>query len=471
MLAAITKKVVKRIKNPVFRANAQLYLDIEADFIQQIAQYGLPLVPAGAQMGGADSAASKAAAPNAPNTYAPNTNTPTNTATPASRLSAKGVVVANDGKSFCHGWVSPSCVTCRKGLGTATYSLSTQCPRDCFFCFNPNQENYLEQQQALANPSKDLAKLHAQGAAFHDLALTGGEPLLHKAETREFFATAQHLYPKAYTRLYTSGAFLDKEYLCELASIGLDEIRFSVKTDDAPAALEQTFERMRQARELLPCVVVEMPVMPDELGLMQELLLKLEAIGIDGINLLELCFPYHNAQAFKQRGYGIKLPPFRVLYNYSYAGGLPISGSEENCLALVEFAADKKLALGAHYCSLENKFSGQIYLQNAPYRGQYKFCSFSERDYFLKSAKVFGRDVEPVAQLLAGKGLADTRRDPDGQVLEFPLEYIVELAQDLPQLELGVSYHVVENDEAGLSLRELRLDFSTPEGFDPALDG
>jgi hypothetical protein len=75
------------------------------------------------------------------------------------------------------------------------------------------------------------------------------------------------------------------------------------------------------------------------------------------------------------------------------------------------------------------------------------------------------------ARLLADKGLMHTREDHTGPVLEFPIGYVSSLIQDFPQLELGISYHVVENDEGGLSLRELRLDVSSPEDFDPALNG
>jgi pyruvate formate-lyase activating enzyme-like uncharacterized protein len=472
LIERITETTLQRIRNPVFRANAELYLGIAKDFAEQVGAYGVPLAPVSSQFIDEVLAARPAAKPAA----RPVARLAEHLATPSATrivdaLAARGVIIANDSKSFHTSWISPSCVSCRKGVGTATYLFSTQCPRDCFFCFNHNQGNYEQLQDALDDPIGRLSELHAQGVPFHDLALTGGEPLLHKDETAEFFRTAQRLYPEAYTRLYTSGAFLDEEYLRVLAGAGLDEIRFSVKTDDPPSAQRQLFERMRLARAVLPVVVVEMPVMPDELTLMQDLLLTLDDIGIDGINLLELCFPYHNADAFNQRGYLIKNPPYRVLYDYWYAGGLPIAGSEEICLALLDFAVEKDLALGVHYCSLENKFSGQIYLQNAPQKEHYPFCTLSERDYFLKSAKVFGRDVAPIEKALLKQGLKRFRKEDDGSTLEFPLTYVERLRRAFPQLELGVSYHVVEGGEDGLSLRELRLDLTTPETFDLASDG
>jgi len=77
-------------------------------------------------------------------------------------------------------------------------------------------------------------------------------------------------------------------------------------------------------------------------------------LGIFGINLLEFCFPWNNVDVYRQHGYKIKARPHRVLYNYWYAGGLPIAGSETVCLDLVDFALQQGLKFGVHYCSLEN---------------------------------------------------------------------------------------------------------------------
>ena len=88
-----------------------------------------------------------------------------------------------------------------------------------------------------------------------------------------------------------------------------------------------------------------------------------------------------------------------MLYNYWYAGGLPISKSELECLDLVEFAMREKMKIGVHYCSLENKHTGQIYQQNT--RGTIPATGYlSEKDFFIKSAKVFGADIQPVKRVL-----------------------------------------------------------------------
>ena len=61
----------------------------------------------------------------------------------------------------------------------------------------------------------------------------------------------------------------------------------------------------------------------------------------------------------------------------------------KNYLELVDFAIEQNLTLGVHYCSLENKFTGQIYQQNFDAKMD-KTYRFSEEDFYFKTAKVFG---------------------------------------------------------------------------------
>ncbi|MDR1357845.1 MAG: hypothetical protein LBJ48_00600, partial [Coriobacteriales bacterium] len=210
--------------------------------------------------------------------------------------------------------------------------------------------------------------------------------------------------------------------------------------------------------------------MPDKRELMQKLLLTLDGLGIDGINLLELCFPLHNAEEFKRRGYAIKNEQMRVLYNYWYAGGLPIAGSERVCLQLLAFALEQNLNMGVHYCSLENKFTGQVYRQNFSAREDYPYCSFSERDYFLKSVKAYGSHAQQLAKLLTEREHEGIRYDKQAEVVEFLPSSMELLAAEYPDLEMALSYHVVEQDDKGQMLRELRLDLTTPASFDLACD-
>lgn len=318
----------------------------------------------------------------------------------------------------------------------------------------------------------ELAHERAEsGLRYVDLAVTGGEPLVHPAETIAFFEVARGLFPQAYTRLYTSGSGLTPALLAQLEAAGLSEIRFSVKTDDPPELIDHVFGQMAAARERIGSVMVEMPVMPDSRAQMEELLARMDETGIAGVNLLELCFPWHNATEFARRGYRVRSRPYRVLYNYLYAGGLPVDGSEAACVGLLEFALDAGLSLGVHYCSLENKFTGQVYQQNKHIRGVTRpWHTMSERDWFWKSAKVFGDDCATAEFALRSSGEVRFDRDAESDSLEFPVAAISALARTMPDAEVAVCLAIAERRDDGDVLRELALQRTSPATFDLATD-
>ena len=399
-------------------------------------------------------------------------------------LASRGVLVENGGKSLHRGWMSPACIQCRKGLNTLTLGLSTQCPRNCYFCFNANQRDHDELQRGMQDACGELTNYYNRGAQLEHIALTGGEPLVHKAETIEFFDYARELYPHAYMRLYTSGAYLDEEVLRRLRAVRLDEIRLSIKLDEPESSHEDMLALMVSAARYIPNVMVEMPVAPDQVQPMRKLLVQLDAIGVKGINLLEFCYPLHNAHEFSRRGYTIKNPPYRVYYDYEYAGGLPIAGSEEACLDLLDFAIERNFRMGCHYCSLENKFTSQLYLQNAPFQEAFPLRTLSEKGYFLESAKAFGEDARVVGRLAEDTGAFACEYNERGDFAEFPLQGLPLICEAFPDMPIGISVGAVEvaaQECAGAAspvptqqtpvLRELKLEQTTPRAFCATVSG
>lgn len=443
MIQRLTEDDLSSVDNEVLREYARRYLYIEQDFFENLEEFGLPFAEEKtAGEGGCVSSIAEA---------------------------VSGVRLCNDGKSAVLNWRSSACDVCQKGIGTETFVLTLQCPHRCFFCFNPNQEDYDGRRPEVRDVCGQLEERAARGVVYAHLALTGGEPLIYPEETTGFVAKAKELFPNVHVRLYTSGHGATDEVLERLRDAGLDELRFSVKTDGSAGAIGRTLDVISRAVGLIPDVLVEMPVMPDERVLMEDLLRRLDALGVRGINLLELGFPFFNGEEFARRGYRLKRDPFRVLYDYAYAGGLPVAGSEQVALALMAFSAEQGLGLGVHYCSMENKQTGQVYHQNHPWARRFPLRRLSERDYFLKSAKVFGLDRNPVEEALTRKGFAFERRD-DYDFTEFPIDAIGVLREELPHVEIGVSYAVCEPRDGEVALRELRIDLTTPEVFDAGAD-
>ncbi|MCK6583832.1 MAG: hypothetical protein L6Q49_12100, partial [Anaerolineales bacterium] len=181
-----------------------------------------------------------------------------------------------------------------------------------------------------------------------------------------------------------------------------------------------------------------------------------------GINLLEFCFPLNNVEAYREKGYKVKARPFKVLYDYWYAGGLPIAGSELVCLELLDFAIEKGLKLGVHYCSLENKHTGQLYKQNSGKRLPSRI-HFSQRDYFLKTAKVFGADIPSVRRVFDKSGYREYLFNEDQNSLEFHVDKITSLKK--LNVDVGIASHVIETRDNEQVLRELKVDVTTPQAF------
>ena len=179
-------------------------------------------------------------------------------------------------------------------------------------------------------------------------------------------------------------------------------------------------------------------------------------IGIRGMNLLEFCFPFHSWDEFEQRGFLLKNPPFPVMYDYGYSGGLAVDGSEELALELMEFGLDEGLGFGMHYCSLENKHRSEMRQMNEPGREISPLFEFDEGDFFLKCAKAFGDDIEPAKAALREAGCVHWREDPDERSIAFPPQY----ARALREAGIGVvlATHVLERDEEGRYLREVGLE-------------
>lgn len=423
--------------------------------------------------------------------------------------SACGCRCENGDASLVRGWISPACLACRTGEETATFYVDLRCTRRCYFCFNPNQDCYEYFLRNTRDITAELEEAHAAGARFRCIAITGGEPLLHRDEVLRFLRRARELYPGVHTRLYTTGDLLDEGLLRELAEAGLTEIRFSVKPPDASgggsrpagsavppeftspnssgtadpadrcssgaggAGDDPVWETIAAAVGIIPDVMIELPVIPGTLEWMKDLLIRADSLGVRGVNLLEFCFPLHNAEEFQRRGFRLRKHPYNYLYDYWYGGGIPVAGSESEALALMEFAAAEGLRLGLHYCSSDNKNTGQVYQQNnAPEAVAFiqEHCPWMEpdpADRFLKCAKAFGADAEALRRWLeaadcdsqdAGSRDYPWSYEADIPCVSLPLHAVPSVRAAWPGVALAESVNVVEGDADGsLRIREVAI--------------
>ena len=113
MIIEITQRTWSNIKNPYFSAYARMYLDIYENFLRQVEESGVEI----------DSRSCVA-----------------QTKEKIRKLKRWGPKGKRRQK---HLWrrISPACEACRKGVGSAIFYFF-KCPRNCYYCFNPNQEYY-----------------------------------------------------------------------------------------------------------------------------------------------------------------------------------------------------------------------------------------------------------------------------------------------------------------------------------------
>lgn len=429
MAMMLDQSNMHEIKNPVFAAYAMNYRRIYDDFQSNVRAFGLPFA----------------------------VNQEAEIRALRKELDALGVRSRNDGASLVHGTLCGACEACRTGVDSYTGLISLMCHRNCFFCFNPNQDEYDHFADCKKDWEAELARVYRSNKHLQYIALTGGEPLLHKQDAVAFFKKAKAYWPQVSTRLYTSGDLLDEQTLSRLAQAGLEEIRFSLKMEDDAPTQEKVFAAMEMAKRFVPRVMVEMPVMPDQEAGMLALLDRLEAMGIHGINLLELCFPFGNAEAFAARGYALRNPPYKTLYNFWYAGGLPVAGSELLALKLMRHAVVHDYRMTVHYCSLENKHFGQIYMQNSMAKDLDASYIMSQKDFYIKTVKAFGQDARVVEAVLKAYRPVAYRVDRENGYIQFSPDYAKLFADT--DMEFAISYNVFEMRGKESCIRELRLDY------------
>ena len=121
MITTLTSDNLDIIRNPAFAAYAETYRRIHDDFMAQRAATGI-------EIAADDQRAETEAA--------------------LARLRALEATFRNGGRSIVANAISPACVACQTGEGSATFFVSLQCHRDCYYCFNPNQVETLTSTRA-----------------------------------------------------------------------------------------------------------------------------------------------------------------------------------------------------------------------------------------------------------------------------------------------------------------------------------
>ncbi len=438
MIYTITRENIDFIKNKGLKADATRYMEQYENFIEYIKE-------SGASISSEDYSKKEQELLN--------------------KLEEKGAKICNSGKSVVFNAISPSCEHCHTGIGSATYILTLKCNRDCFFCTNKNQADYA----AGINKVYDIISEFKTHLGYYkkmkSVAITGGEPLLYPEKCIEFLKEVKKSDKTIQTRIYTNGDLVTEDMLKLLRDAGLDEIRFGLKPDENGKVSTQSLDNLALSVKYINRTMVEMPLMLNKVEEMKELMITLDKIGIFGINILEFLYPYVHPDEYKNKGYEVIKRPYKVLYPYTYAGGVPIAKSSIECLEVMLYCLEHNVKMGMHYCSLENKLTSQLYQSNHSIKMS-EIEYFSEKDFFLKTVKGYEDDAAIIKEVLDKNNVDHYMYDTSNKVIEFSPTYIT-LLKDY-DMELGLTYLAVDFDEGygRKVLREYQIDKVEPKTFE-----
>jgi len=267
-----------------------------------------------------------------------------------------GKIISWFNQSSYIGPLSPACKMCAEGSKMVVL-VTGLCSAKCFYC--PLSQRKLGKDRIFANEwelesEKDTKKLikeaeliDAKGAGF-----TGGDPLVVWKRTKKYISLLKDTFGSDFhIHLYTSG-LKNSEHISDLASAGLDEIRFHpVPNNWEDMNKSPICKSIKESLKHKIDVAIEIPVIPSMDAEIFSLIYWANDIGINWINLNELEFSETNAENLKNKDFSVK-------DDVSSA----VKGSQETAYNIIEMVSKEDFKIGVHYCS--SSFKDGIQLKN-----------------------------------------------------------------------------------------------------------
>jgi len=236
----------------------------------------------------------------------------------------------------------PGCRGCLAGKGTNAY-VTGLCTRDCFFCFNakPRTDELVVHGIRLENPEDAPEVVRRYG--LRSVGVSGGEPTMRRDRLLRLVRALRTLPFRVRIDLYTNGDRLTDPLLGELKEAGLDALRFNL------VAREFDTEPLERAMRYFDETAVEVPVIPERMAEMKDMVLRLDALGVPFLNIHELFACRENAGRVAEEGYGSGESASDVLQ------WEPVAEAEEAALSLLLFALENTAQLSVYYCSCKTQ--------------------------------------------------------------------------------------------------------------------
>ncbi len=253
--------------------------------------------------------------------------------------------------------LSPGCRMCAQGSKMVVL-ITGLCPADCFYCplslkKQGKDRIFADEWELKDEDDTEKLILEAEYIRASGAGITGGDPLLVWERTRKYITLLKDSFGKDFhVHLYTSGV-KNEEYIGDLVSAGLDEIRFHpLPKHWADMKISPTVNGIKNALDAGVDVAVEIPVIPNMKNQILSLINWADDVGIKWVNLNELEFSETNAEKLIDKGFTVK-------DDISAA----VKGSQKTAICVLKKVAEKEdLVIGVHYCS--SSFKDGIQLRN-----------------------------------------------------------------------------------------------------------
>ncbi|HPC04891.1 MAG TPA: radical SAM protein [Syntrophales bacterium] len=239
--------------------------------------------------------------------------------------------------------LSPGCRLCGEGAWSCLF-INGICNGGCFYC--PSEQKVRGEPMTggvrFSAPREYLSYLERFG--FRGVSISGGEPLLTPDRTLLFLEKIRDRFGAGmYVWLYTNGLLADRDTLCHLRDIGIDEIRFNI------GAVNYRLDPVLRAVGIIPRVTVEVPAVPEKEGLLKEAAREMARSGVDFLNLHQIRCTPHNGRHLAARGYTLLHGP-----------RISVLESELAALRILADLRERGIGLPVNYCSCiyRSRFQG-----------------------------------------------------------------------------------------------------------------
>jgi uncharacterized protein len=240
-------------------------------------------------------------------------------------------------KLDCNG-LSPGCRHCGDGDWSCLF-INGRCNGRCFYCPTAQDDDGPPVTNGLAFTSPEEYAAYVDALGFGGVSISGGEPLMTPDLTLAYLrAVRKRCGDNVHLWLYTNGTLLTAALCSRLQDAGLDEIRFDL------GAVRYNLKKLRLAVGCIPTVTVEIPAVPEDEELLQQMMPEMADAGVRHLNLHQMRLTPHNFVPLTERG-----------YTFLHGEKVTVLESELSALRTIRFGLEQGIPLPVNYCSFSYK--------------------------------------------------------------------------------------------------------------------